>query len=106
MEERKNLLETKRYVCRKCGSSMRIESSGIRHWECIKCHTLNYEENYLDNKLEQELSKAREEGYELACKYLRDEVLGDIKICRELGVEGKNVLDMIGSVWSYKDKLN
>ena len=55
--------------------------------------------------VELELDKAREEGYELACKYLRDEYLEDRKRSLELRSEPKDVLDILGRVWNYKSKL-
>ena len=59
----------------------------------------------IEELIQQELEKAREEGYELACKYLRDEYLEDRKRSLELRSEPKDVLDILGRVWSYKSKL-
>lgn len=61
-KETEELLKTNRYICRKCGLAVIIETSGIRHWHCPYCGALNYEENYLENRLEKLVSKAKQEA--------------------------------------------
>ena len=90
---------------------LKILSKQFGYWyadgkEFVVCPVCGIDVEKLEDFIEREIGKARKEGYELACKYIRDEVLEDRKTCRKLGVEGKDVLDIIGSVWSYKDKLN
>ena len=63
-----DILKCNRYVCKKCGKSMLIETTGIRHWGCMGCGTTNYEENYLELRIGKELEQeAERRGYE-KCK--------------------------------------
>ena len=76
-------------------------------WACSELEILedNQKKQVLRDVISQSYKKAREEGYELACKYLRDEYLEDRKRSLELRSEPKDVLDILGRVWSYKSKL-
>lgn len=60
----------------------------------------------LIEELEQEAErKGWEKGFDSACRHIRDDVLENRATCQRLMVEGRDMLDIVGGVWSGKLKL-